>query len=51
MHYTLNVRQGSILSQNLFNLSTESAIREAEIHELGIKTGGKLVYNLAKMRR
>ena len=40
------VREGCILSQYLFNLYTESVIRETEIEELGIKTGEKLVSNL-----
>ena len=40
------VRQGCIISQHLFNLYTESVIREAEIEEMGIKIGGKLVSNL-----
>ena len=37
------VRQGCILSPHLFNLCTESVIRDAE---MGIKIGGKLVSNL-----
>ena len=40
------VRQGCILSPHLFNLYTESVIREAEIEEMEIKIGGKLVSNL-----
>ena len=40
------VRQGCILSPHLFNLYTESVTREAEIKEMGIKIGGKLVSNL-----
>ena len=40
------VRQGCILSPHLFNLYTESVIREAGIEEMGIKIGGKLVSNL-----
>ena len=40
------VRQGFILSPYLFILYTESVIREAEIDEMGIKIGGKLVCNL-----
>ena len=39
------VRQGCIIS-HLFNLYTESVIREAEIEEIGINIGGKLVSNL-----
>ena len=35
------VRQGCIISPHLFNLNTES-----EIEEMGIKIGGKLVFNL-----
>ena len=38
--------QGGILSPHLFHVCTESVIRETEIEELGIKIGGKLVYNL-----
>ena len=37
------VRQGCILSPHLFNLYTESVIREAGIEEMGIKIGGKFV--------
>ena len=40
------VRQRCILSPHLFNLYTESVIREAGIEEIGIKIGGKLVSNL-----
>ena len=40
------VRQGCIISPHLFNLYTESVIREAEIEEMGIKIGGKLASNL-----
>ena len=40
------VRQGCIISPHLFNLYTESVIREVEIEEMGIKIGGKLVSNL-----
>ena len=40
------VRQCCIISPHLFNLDTESGIREAEIEEMGIKVGGKLVSNL-----
>ena len=40
------VRQGCILSQHLSNLYTESVIREAEIEEMRIKIGGKLVSKL-----
>ena len=40
------MRQGCILSPHLFNLYTESVIREAGIEEMGIKIGGKLVSNL-----
>ena len=40
------VRQGCILSPHLFNLYTESVIREAGIEEMGIQIGGKLVSNL-----
>ena len=40
------VRQGCILSPHLFNLYTESVMREAGIEEMGIKIGGKLVSNL-----
>ena len=39
------MRQGCILSPHLSNVDTESVIRKAEVEELGIKTGGKLVYN------
>ena len=35
-----------MLIQHLFNLYTDSVIREAYIGELGIKTGEKLVYNI-----
>ena len=34
------MRQGCIISPDLFNLYTESVIREAEIEEIGIKVGG-----------
>ena len=40
------MRLGCILSPHLFDVYTESVIREAEVEELGIKTDGKLVYNL-----
>ena len=40
------MRQGCINSPHLFNVYTDAVIREAEVEELGIKTGGKLVYNL-----
>ena len=40
------MRQGCIPSPHLFNLYTESVIREAEIEEMGITIGGKLVSNL-----
>ena len=40
------MRQGCILSPQLFNLYTESVIREAEIEEMEIKIGRKLVSNL-----
>ena len=40
------MRPGCILSPHLFNLYTDSVIREAEIEEMGIKIGGKLVPNL-----
>ena len=40
------VRQGCILSPHLFNLYTESVIRQAEIEEMGIKIVGKLASNL-----
>ena len=40
------VRQGCIISPHLFNLYTESVIREAGIEEMGIQIGGKLVSNL-----
>ena len=39
-------RQGCIISPHLFNLYTESVIRQAEIEEMGIKIGGKLASNL-----
>ena len=39
------MRHGCIIS-HLFNLCIGSVIREAECEELGIKSGGKLVYNL-----
>ena len=35
------VRQGSILSPHLFNLYTESVIRQAEIEDIAIRIGGK----------
>ena len=41
------VRHGCILSPHLFNLYTDSVRREAEIEEMGIKIGGKLVSNLS----
>ena len=37
--------QGGIIS-HIFNVYTESVIGEAEIAEMGIKIGGKLVSNL-----
>ena len=38
--------QGWILSPQLFDLYTASSlIRDAEMEDMGIKTGGKLVYN------
>ena len=40
------VRHGCIISPHLFNLYTESVIREADIDEMGINIGGKLVSNL-----
>ena len=40
------MRQGCIISPQLFNLYTESVIREADIEEIGIQIGGKLVSNL-----
>ena len=40
------VRQGCILSPHLFSLHTESVMREAEIEELGVRIGGKLISNL-----
>ena len=40
------VKQGFKLSPYLFILYNESVIREAEIDEIGIKIGGKLVCNL-----
>ena len=40
------VRQGCIISPQLFNVYTESVIREAEIEEIGILIGGKLVSNM-----
>ena len=40
------MKQGFKLSPYLSILYTESVIREAEIDEMGIKTGGKLVCNL-----
>ena len=40
------VRQGCILIQHLFNVYTDSVVREAHVDELRIKTGGKLVYTL-----
>ena len=39
------MRQAGILS-HVFNLYNDSLIRELEIEELDIKTGGKLVYYL-----
>ena len=44
------VRQGCIISPHLFNVYTESVIKEAEIEEMGIKIDGKFVSNL-KIRR
>ena len=38
--------QDRIISAQLFNLYTESVIREADIEEMGIKIGEKLVSNL-----
>ena len=38
------VRQGCTISPHLFNLYNESVIREAEIEEIGIKIGGKLIH-------
>ena len=40
------MRQGCIPSPHLFNVYIESVIREAEIEEMRIKIGGKLVSNL-----
>ena len=40
--------QGCILIQHIFDVYTDSVMREAYIGELGIKTGGNLVYNLRK---
>ena len=40
------MRQGCIISPHLFNLYTESVIREAEIDEMGIQIGGKFAPNL-----
>ena len=40
------MRHSCILSQHLLNLYIDSVIREAEFEELGIKSGGKLAYNL-----
>ena len=40
------MKQGCIISPHLFNLYTESVIREAEIVEMGIQISGKLVSNL-----
>ena len=40
------MRQSCILSPHIFNAYTESVMRKAEVEQLGIKTGGKLVYNL-----
>ena len=40
------VRQGCILSPHLFSLYTESVMREAEIEELCVRIGGKLISNL-----
>ena len=40
------VRQGCILAPHLFSLYTESVMREAEIEELGVRIGGKLISNL-----
>ena len=40
------MKQGCILSPHLLNVYTESVIREAEIEEMEIKIGGKLVSNL-----
>ena len=40
------VRRGCIISPHLFDLNTESVIRDVDIEEMGIKIGGKLVSNL-----
>ena len=40
------MRKGCILSSDLFDIFTESVIREADIEEMGIKICGKLVPNL-----
>ena len=40
------VRQGCIVSPRLFTLYTEQVMREADIHESGISTGGRIISNL-----